>query len=608
MAEGSDKIINTAQNYPVSQIFNNDPTNENVYQVPRFQREYSWGKEQWEALYADLLSNQKGYFLGSIITVPIQENQRRLELIDGQQRLATISILMAVIYEFFNKMKDKLNEEENNEVFNLKSRIIDKKTKNPRLLLQRQNHNEEDYQAKLSEIGLLGVYAIPKNAGNRRVFKAYKYFSERIDKSMEDKKIGAKKEFLFDVYERLLAANIISINVSSQANAYILFESLNNRGLPLSAIDIIKNNFLGTIEQKNPGNLDENYDLWNRVLANLGEDATIQERFFRQYLNAFMAEYSDILGKKKTSIIGKSDIISTYGKLISNDAEYLLDKLYEASIIYSLLICRNIQDNMANYEESLKNLQRIKGAPAYILLLYLFMSKNDLKLNETHLIKIIELVTRFFIRRNLTDTPPTRDLDRIFINIINDIEDKQVVGPNVLRLIKKLIKGVAADNDGVRRSLNGPIYEENSDVARYILCMLEKSMRGDKIWKEDKDLWATDDKGKFFWTIEHILPQGQNIPPCWVEMIADGDEDDAQEIRDEYAHTLGNLTLTGYNANLGNKCFDDKKNAKRRTKFIGYRNGLALNEAVVKAKKWTVDKIKARTKDFVDKTMELCKL
>lgn len=101
---------------------------------------------------------------------------------------------------------------------------------------------------------------------------------------------------------------------------------------------------------------------------------------------------------------------------------------------------------------------------------------------------------------------------------------------------------------------------------------------------------------------EHIFPEGQNVPDEWVKMIANGDKVLANNYRETYVHTLGNLTLTGYNQNLSNMSFEKKKDRmdKSNSKYIGYRNGLALNEDVVSEETWTVDKIKERTNKLVE--------
>ena len=118
------------------------------------------------------------------------------------------------------------------------------------------------------------------------------------------------------------------------------------------------------------------------------------------------------------------------------------------------------------------------------------------------------------------------------------------------------------------------------------------------------DLWKMDGK-QYVWTIEHIFPQGENIPKAWVNMIADGDRDLAIEYQRSHVHKLGNLTITGFNSSLGNKSFEEKRDrADRKGRAVGFKNGLKLNEDLANAETWSVKQINARTKKLVDKAIK----
>ena len=118
------------------------------------------------------------------------------------------------------------------------------------------------------------------------------------------------------------------------------------------------------------------------------------------------------------------------------------------------------------------------------------------------------------------------------------------------------------------------------------------------------DLWEKDEHNKFIWTIEHIFPEGDNIPKCWVDMIANGDKELANQYLEKYVHTIGNLTITGYNSNLSNVSFDDKKDRMKGQNYIGYKNGLFLNSDVVSKSTWTIDEIQNRTNKIVEILMK----
>ena len=133
----------------------------------------------------------------------------------------------------------------------------------------------------------------------------------------------------------------------------------------------------------------------------------------------------------------------------------------------------------------------------------------------------------------------------------------------------------------------------NAPVARFILSKLEEEHKTREIYV---DLWEKDVNDKYLWTIEHIFPQGKNIPKDWIRMIADGDESKAKELQKDWGHKLGNLTLTGYNSQLSNFSFEKKRERKDKSgNYIGYRNGLYLNRELKSKDSWKINDIKIRT-------------
>lgn len=118
------------------------------------------------------------------------------------------------------------------------------------------------------------------------------------------------------------------------------------------------------------------------------------------------------------------------------------------------------------------------------------------------------------------------------------------------------------------------------------------------------DLWER--KTQYIWSIEHVFPQGENIPDEWVQMIANGDQEEAKKLQEHHVHRLGNLTLSGYNAKLSHFPFEYKKErVDKNGNPIGYKNGLKLNEDIVNAEKWTIDKIEMRTQKLIDQVLKL---
>lgn len=593
-------MIKSVNNYPVSQLF--DIEAGVVYAIPRYQREYTWGKNQWENLFDDVLENDPSYFLGSIICINQSTDVlsvQKLELVDGQQRLTTLSLLFAAVYHALKSHETDLDDEQRVELINLKRKLVLKKGDDQiRLVPQIQNNNNQDYRAVLAEIGVISECDVPAYAGNRKIFRAYRYFQDRIDEMANGRsnRLGTIMEFL----DKVSHACLVKIEVASHADAYTLFESLNNRGMPLTAIDLIKNKLLARLESIEPGKVDHYFGHWSRLLGYLGDDYAIQERFFRQYYNAFKDQLKAI---HQVPVATRSNLIHIYEKFINHDAKDCLQKISAAGRLYSLILSRNQDDAPNGLEKPLKDLERIQGAPSYLLMLYLLVRKDELELTNAHLNFIVELLVRFFVRRNLTDTPPTRDLTRLFMTVIDKISGLRADA--IPQSIGQQMVAVSATDEIFQRKLEGPIYEENSGVTRFILCALAEQSITKESWV---DLWRFENK-QFVWTIEHIFPQGENIPQSWITMIADGDEVKAKEIQQTHVHKLGNLTISGFNSALGNKSFEDKRDrVDQLGRAVGYKNGLKLNKDLAAATGWSVGQITARTKKLVQQTTQLFKL
>lgn len=588
-------MIKSVYNYPVSTLL--DIESGVVYAIPRYQREYTWSRAQWDALFDDLLENEPNYFLGSIICINQSQDAlsvQSLELVDGQQRMTTLSLLLAAIYQSFRVLPN-LGMEQQIELYNLKHKLVLKrKSDQPRLIPQVQNNNQQDYFAVLGKAGILDDVEQVQHAGNRRVLKAYRHFLWRIEQYLQE--LSEPVAGLQALLDKVNTATLVKIEVAGHSDAYTLFESLNNRGVPLTAIDLIKNKLLAVLEAKDSGSIDKHYNRWKKVIDALGDDYAVQERFFRQYYNAFKPDLKDIVS---VPVATKSNLMQVYEKLIAHDAESFLQAMIRLSAHYAQIVGYRAVPEQPKLSGLLLSLDRIQGAAAYLLLMVLFERKDSLELEQEHLEQVVHFLIAFFVRRNTTDLPPTRDLTRIFMDVAETV--LALKGQAVVSHIQQRLTGESASDEQFEKSLKGPIYEDNKAVCRFVLCALEES----RMTLETRvDLWAL--KGKqYVWTIEHIFPQGENIPDTWVQMIANGDAALAEQYRQTYAHCLGNLTISGYNSALGNKSFAEKQSRlDSQGRKVGYNNGLHLNQALVNETSWTVDKLKARTDLLVQEVLQ----
>lgn len=587
-----------------------------IYDIPRYQREYTWNQRDWANLYDDITQNDAGYFLGSFIVVNGTVNSKmdtiHYEVIDGQQRLTTLSLLLAALYTRIMEHKDSIDDDMMlDDVRPLRNRLILKSDKSmTRVIPQVQNHNLEDYRWILKEhIGLDAVMQKPKFLGLRKMSKAFNYFYDRLGEDVGGRDGIECVRCLLDICRLVCSAVVVQITVDSHADAYTLFASLNNRGVPLSAVDLIKNMLLGKVAGVDDGQLDYYFERWQEVLHNLGDDYKTQERFFRQNYDAFRREVNKpFIGESGSqlplgSVATRSNLLKIYEKRMEADdgALKVLDELTENSALYSKIIGLDQESPDSELSHQLLELSRAQGVASYLMLLFLFKKQNQLELKDETLALLVKLLVCFFVRRNLTDTPPTRDLERLFISICESVESEGLKGIAAAEYIKKRLVDVSASDASFRECLEGPIYDVNPDMTRYILTVIASP----SVTKEMKPLWERYASGNYVWTIEHIFPQGKNIPDEWVKMVADGDMSKATEVQEKQVHTLGNLTITGYNSKLSNMPFVTKRDRKDvYGANVGYRNGLNLNDELINTDTWTSEQIQERTDRLVGLTLK----
>lgn len=617
-------MIKQVKQYPISEVFSNEQNI--IYRIPKYQREYTWGIRNWDSLFDDVTDNDEGYFLGSFICVGVSSmGIPELEIIDGQQRFISIALLLTALYSKLlpYKKDGRLDDDEITDVNNLRNAITNrikeesggkgkKKTNkySSKLILQDQNYNNVDFESILKDNEIIDSAGYQNYRGVRRIEKAFKHFCKCIDQYVEERQEddpdAIETDILFELTTKFKSIILVGIEVDSHKDAYMLFESLNHRGVPLSAIDLIKNILIAEADSK--GDVDKCYDKWTQGLEYIGDDYAVQERFFRQYYNAFRDELNAPFvtsnSSKKYPLAYKATrttILDIYEKIIKNDYDtFVCDFLKEAEF-YSNIVNNVLVEHV--YDDEFIDLERIQGAPSYLLLLYLLSEQERLKIEDEDIESVAQDLVKFFVRRNVTDVPATRNLDRIFMDIVADI--KSMDSAMIKSHVHNKLKEASAPDTLFEERLRGPIYIENDKVARFILCSIEAKKQTKETYT---DLWKRDKSNNYIWTIEHIFPEGENIPECWVDMVASGDKKLANDYREKYVHTLGNLTLTGYNQHLSNKSFAEKKTRKGRDgKKMGYENGLYLNEEVVSETEWTIKKIKNRTGKLVDDIKDIFK-
>jgi hypothetical protein len=488
---------------------------------------------------------------------------------------------------------------------NLKNRIFIKANNQWRFEPSEQMQNKADFQRILSELFPKLVTA-PKglaNFGNRRIAKAYKYFRERLAPLTISQAMA--------LLEKLKSAILVKIEVQSHSDAFMLFESINNRGIPLSAIDIIKNNLLAELDKRPDYGIDRAFDEW-KDLIDLLPDSAVQERFLRQLYNVF--KYLKRVEVKGCSRATRSNLITIYDTLLRKRPVWLFHALQSQGKTYSALL--NPATAKDQWSEgtaaNLQDLQRLGAAPAYAFLLWVSQVARSQEWDESEALnQMAALLTKWFFWRNLTDMPPTRELDPMFVELIGGL--LQEMRSQSITMLEEFVKHAsdwllarAAAEDVCDARLKGDVYLDNYEATRFMLCKLEEVHQT----RENKrDLWAHDANDRPVFTVEHILPKTENLGPGWVAMLELNSEDSADIIRQRCAHQLGNLTLSGYNSKLGTMEFMKKRDRQNdKGDLIGYRNGLYLNADLASRTEWNEAAMTARTDKMLKEVKSILSL
>jgi hypothetical protein len=586
-------VIKSANQYPIHVLFSHESNL--IYRIPPYQREYSWQKAQWEALFQDLIEAEGAHFLGTIITLNQTTDAVHsgvLEVIDGQQRATTLTLLLAAVYSVLKENRDDLDDDTRTDMVNLGRQLVRKADGEPRVTPQTQGNNSADYRTVLAEAGLQVDAEKKPYYPMRRMAKCFQYFRASIAALAEADGVDSVKAAM-RLLNAVQHAIVVKIEVANHADAFVLFESLNNRGMPLTPVDLIKNHLLAESERKGVMHVDDAFKLWNEMLTNLGDNYAIHERFLRHYYNAFKSELKEV---PNAPVATRTKLIRIYESLLAGNIKKTVDNLVEASKIYGRVTCVADSGAPNQLDASLRQLMRAQGAPSYVLVMWLLSKRSALAMTEADITAVADRLTSFFVRRNLTGYPQTYALPKLFMTIIEEIAKRD--GDAVTDIVSQHLADASSSDDEFRRLLEGPIYEENTDVARFILTTLSEDAMTKETWN---DLWAQEN-GHYVWTIEHIVPQGANLPVEWKEMLGGAEAAAAAQRAD--VHRLGNLTITAYNSTLGNKSFAEKRDrTDSKGLFIGYRNGLALNQQLAIKESWAVTDIEERTKTLAEKVI-----
>ena len=496
--------------------------NKKQYAIPVYQRNYEWPREQCVKLFEDIVKAYKtdrNHFCGSIVYALIKEehNINYYVIVDGQQRLTTIYILIKALMDcaetereknlfaesLFNR--DKYDEYEIDVASKLKLKPI--KSDNNQLYLLMDNKYEQ----------------IDKASG---IWKNYQVFKDLISETLvKEAKIDVRS-----IYKGLEKLSCASIKLDDDDNAQEIFERINSTGVPLSLADKIRNFVLMT--DANQDDLYENY--WIKI-----EEAVTKNQmsdFFLSYLNL-----------KRDGFSKESEAYDDFKTMYKENGytnESLLIELKHYASLYE-----SFQNGSSTYttavNECLSGLKQLKQSTCYLFLYKVFDDYSSAVIDTETLEKILKLLLHYSIRRIMCEIP-SNSLRGFFKTLYNRVfirpENKLHYYDSLVSFMKQTTSrdSIPTDNEFEYAIIHNNLYGKHA-LCRYLLIAIENQGK-EKVLTENL-------------TIEHVMPQNNNLSDDWKMMLGE----DWVSIRDRWLHTIGNLTLTGYNSELGDRPFDIKK-------------------------------------------------
>lgn len=546
-------------------IFSSDPNNENFYQVPNYQRPYSWNKENISELLDDLFtayvnSRAEEYFCGSIVLVE-NKNDERNDIIDGQQRFTTFTIFICFIKSLYfnqlsNKNKDIINEAIHDRYENSKFR----------LRFRTDDKNENDYeQSIVLKDGIQFDESIKENQiekkikNNRYLQNAYfiKYFFENLSSRPENLDINDFVDFLMN---KVVFTVIKSKDTS---NAIRIFNVLNDRGMPLSPIDILKSNLMTSLNIEDRKTFKAKWDSINEK---------VNHRFdFEDMLQSYL-----------------------YYKIASNPQRRIDEELleiYKKEKVDSLSAINEISKFADSY------LDIMEAADKYIYILkYLRHSiywttilSTASFLNYSDFEQLKKYLVAYYFQNWIAGATIAR-IKQTSLNIISEIKKKSPV-----EKIKDLLK---ANLDKYKTTQDYRANLESENVYHFNWC--KSVLFVCEYFSTDNDNFNFLPLDKNIW-IEHILPETVNSDSPWRK-------DFTQEEIDELTHCIGNLTPLSLRKNIQAQNYSFEKRKEAYGKKDNIATSFYITQQVLAEDSWTPGKVRMRKADVVSKLSKIFEL
>jgi len=540
------------------------------YVVPRFQRDYAWGIDEWSDLWLDIehLHDSSQHYMGTVVLK--EESNGRFTIIDGQQRLATLSILaLAIIGEIQSLTNEDVAPGENRERARLlRDQLISTKDAASLIEESRLRLNESDdgfFQTYLVQ-GKVPPYPKRLKGSEKNLWGAYDYFKEKLRGRFRDQRDGAA---LATFLSARVASSLvfIQIRVQDELSAYTVFETLNARGLELTTTDLLKN-YLFSLAAQSKVELEHVQALWQRLVS------VVEVSKFPDFLYHYVVS----LGKepRKHRLFGQvRELIKT-----REDVFEWLGRLAEAATLYAAL--SDPKDELWN---------DYLGAAAHVRELVLFgvdqykaliLAAKRVEKREIDLAKLLRLCAIVTLRATIIARRNTAEVLRAYQSAIKAIVEN---GAASVKAIFGALGELYPSDEEFRSQFEVAQFDTGGPrkrLVKYILCSLEPHFGGTEVDPETPTL-----------TIEHILPE--NPGEAWTASFSSDDQK-------RFVYRLGNLTLLEASINRALGATD------YATKLEKYRESASRMTQAIDAPEWSPHAVTARQKDLAGKAAQRWRL
>ena len=488
------------------------------FYIPIYQRRYLWGKDQWQDLWNDItsLESEDDHFLGSIVVITPQHTVElnQFEIVDGQQRLITLSLALAAL-------RDSLNERGNLDELGIADNINNE-------FLQCSTMMSKGFlkllPGKLDKADFSGIIlqtGISEKDSN--INNAYYYFINQFSKETDI--LALSRKIIYSL-------KVVLIQVISHKDAFRLFETLNDRGLSLSATDLIKNYLLSRSSKESEQEFDQIIEIWDEVIELVRENDSL--RFFRQFLLA-----------KFEGVVSFNKLYDRFKKYIDNNESILelVEEIRDYALYYSQ-VC-NAATSSEELNSGILNIHAIGAATSYTLLMK--MLKIDVPIKE--ILKVVNYIKIFALRRAICNWS-TANLDRIYNTLAVSLPETDQAKYVVDYFIQHNL--IPSDVE-FKESFTHKQFRQD-DQCKYILERFE-----DYYTHFSKEKSIGNRKNVH---IEHIMPKvittkkSKKEHGDWESYLG---QDSSRH--NEYVNRIGNLTLLGSKLNIqaSNNPFEEKK-------------------------------------------------